>query len=62
MTKVSSKELLNSIKQREKTESRENVTFRIKSILLTEFRKKCEKENVKMSDVVEEFIQLFLKD
>ncbi len=61
MAKASSKEILAKVKNRQKEETKENITFRIKGELLNRFRERCEKEDVSMTSIIEELMSEFLK-
>ncbi len=57
----SSKELVKSIKEREKAEKKSNVTFRVNNTLMDALRNKCEQEDISMNKVIEMLIKEFVE-
>lgn len=60
--KTNNKELIQKIKKKEAEKVKENITFRLSSNLLKEFRNKCENEDIQLTNVIEELIKNFLKE
>jgi len=61
MSKVDSKELLKRVKTKEKPE-RANVTFRLNTRLMDDFKRVCEAQAVTPTAVFEEFMATFVTD
>lgn len=61
MAKIDSKEVLERIRRRQAANSKSNYTYRLPDQIMRDFKKKCEKEGVSMTSVLEELIEEFLK-
>lgn len=57
--KINKRALIASVKN--KKADKENVTFRLETDLYEKFREVCEKEGVKPSAIIEEFMKEFAK-
>ncbi|MBX2996330.1 MAG: hypothetical protein KF681_16005 [Bdellovibrionaceae bacterium] len=60
MSKIEAKEILKRIRSKEKPE-KANVTFRLSTNLMDNFKKACAKQGVTPTAVLEEMIQSFLQ-
>lgn len=61
MAKSKKKEILKKIKDKKEESKRRNITFRIKSQLLETFKEDCEENGVTMTDIIESYMEDFLK-
>ncbi|WP_413289301.1 hypothetical protein [Bdellovibrio sp. HCB337] len=60
MAKISSKHIVKALKEKEKSEEKANITFRLNVDLLNSFREKCKKEDVSMASVIEMLLKDFI--
>lgn len=61
-TKINSKKIIEDIKIEQSLLEKQNATFRLSVGLVSQFKKKCEKENVSMAKVLEFLIKNFLEN
>lgn len=61
MAKIDSKDILKRVKLKDKPE-RANVTFRLNTKLMEDFKKVCEDQAVTPTAVLEEFMTTFVAD
>lgn len=61
MAKIDSKELVKRIKTKEKPE-RANVTFRLNTALMDDFKAACKAQDVTPTAVIEEYMTAFVVD
>jgi uncharacterized protein (DUF4415 family) len=54
------KEVIKKIKEKREADKKGNVTFRLPANLMDNFRKACEKNEVSMTEALEELIQGFI--
>ena len=62
LKKVSSKDIVKNLKEREKKEQRTNITFRLNEAMINKFRSKCLREKVSMASVIELLVQGFIEN
>ena len=62
MVRIVSKEIVKRIKERQKTDQKSNVTFRLNNLLMDAFRKKCERGDISMNAAVEELVRQFIEE
>lgn len=60
MKKTPAKDMIQKIKQKQNAEKKSNYTFRLSDSLMEIFKTRCEKGDVTMTSVVEEYIKEFV--
>ncbi|MFG1520352.1 hypothetical protein [Halobacteriovorax sp. ZH1_bin.1] len=55
------KELLKKVQERKEESQKKSISFRFKEKTLDEFKRVCEKENVTMTEVLEVYMEEFIK-
>lgn len=62
IVKLNSKKVLESIRNEQLLNEKQNVTFRLSVVLMNRLKSKCERENVSMAKVLEQLIKSFLEN
>lgn len=60
MAKISSRQIIKSVKEKERLDEKTNITFRLNEALISQFRGKCKKEKVSMASVMEALMKDFI--
>ena len=62
MAKPTAREIIKRIKDNEKLDEKESVTFRLDKSMVTALRDKCKEAGIPMVKVIEQLLKGFLED
>ncbi len=61
MKQMNAKEIVQKLKNREKKDKKGNITFRLRTSVIEQFKATCKKQGVPLGLVIEELMQRFIE-